>query len=219
MSRPHLDQIVHGDAAKVIAPWPNRFVDLICMDPPYGNASAYGRARRRIAGDEHPLVGLQVLEACYRLLKLNRTAYMFCGAHHLGFLEDFFHRYSAFRLRELLVWNKQQMGFGNTFRRGYECVLVLEKGHPTYRESAIPTVLTYPRAATDQHPHAKPLPLLERLIAASTDPGDLVFDPFAGSGSTLVAAAQLGRHYLGIEIDAAYTAVAQSRVGPIKDVA
>lgn len=219
MTRPTLDQILVGDAGTLVPQWPARFVDLIVTDPPYGNATAYGRARRRIVGDQHPLVGLQVVEASYRLLKMNRTAYMFCGAQHVGFLEDFFFRYSAFRLRELLVWNKAAMGFGNVFRRGYECVLVLEKGTPSYREKAIPTVLTYPRASTIDHPHAKPLPLLERLIAASTDPGELVFDPFAGSGSTLVAAKKLSRRFLGIEIDPAYAVGARSRVGPRNEAA
>jgi len=54
------------------------------------------------------------------------------------------------------------------------------------------------------HPFEKPIPLLERLISIFTIPGTVVFDPFFGSGSTLKAARNLGRHYIGCEIDHKY---------------
>jgi site-specific DNA-methyltransferase (adenine-specific) len=61
------------------------------------------------------------------------------------------------------------------------------------------------------HPTQKPLALLERVITASSDPGDLVLDPFAGSGTTGVAAARLGRRFIGIDIDARYLELAVKR--------
>ena len=54
------------------------------------------------------------------------------------------------------------------------------------------------------HPTQKPEKLIAKLILASSKPGDIVFDPFAGSGTTCVAAKKLGRRYLGIEIDHEY---------------
>lgn len=62
------------------------------------------------------------------------------------------------------------------------------------------------------HPTQKPEKLLAKLILASSDPGDLVFDPFLGSGSTGVTAKKLGRHYLGIEQNEQYCAWAQYRL-------
>jgi len=61
------------------------------------------------------------------------------------------------------------------------------------------------------HPNEKPVPLMRQLIEITTKPGDVILDPFAGSGSTLVAAVQTGRKYIGIEIDADYHALAQKR--------
>lgn len=210
--RPESDRIYTGDAAAMLATWPKESVELLLTDPPYGNATAYGRAKRRIVGDEHPLIGLQVVAASYRLLRRNATAYVFCAAHHVGFLEHFFLRYSQFRLRELLVWNKLNVGFGSQFRRAYECILVLEKGKPTYRETPIPTLLSVARASAKLHPHAKPTALLERLIRASSDVGDVVLDPFAGSGSTCLAARNLDRKFIGIEIDPDYAEIARQRL-------
>jgi DNA modification methylase len=73
-------------------------------------------------------------------------------------------------------------------------------------------VLEVPRPkASPQHPVAKPVELVRRMVANSSAPGDVVLDPFLGSGSTLIAAEQLGRRCFGIEIDPAYVEVAVAR--------
>jgi site-specific DNA-methyltransferase (adenine-specific) len=63
-----------------------------------------------------------------------------------------------------------------------------------------------------RHPTQKPLALLERLILACTKPGDLVLDPFAGSGTTGVAAIKLGRSFIGFETEAEYSRLARKRI-------
>lgn len=63
-----------------------------------------------------------------------------------------------------------------------------------------------------EHPCQAPLALLERMVLASSNPGDLVLDPFAGSGTTLVAAKKLGRRYYGFELSASYARIAGSRL-------
>lgn len=62
------------------------------------------------------------------------------------------------------------------------------------------------------HPTQKPEKLLAKIILASSKPGDLVFDPFNGSGTTTVVAKKLERHYLGVEIDETYCCLAQKRL-------
>lgn len=63
-----------------------------------------------------------------------------------------------------------------------------------------------------QHPTAKPIALMETLIRQSSNVGDIVLDPFAGGGSTLIAAKRLERHYIGFEIDKQYYDIAYSRL-------
>ncbi len=65
----------------------------------------------------------------------------------------------------------------------------------------IPDVIDFPYAGNRLHPTQKPVEALRPLIEAFTKPGDLVLDPFSGSGSTLAAAQQLGRDWTGIELD------------------
>lgn len=209
---PELDRIYTGDALSVLKGWPDRFVDLVVTDPPYGNAIAYGRAKRRIAGDENPLVGLMAMAEAYRVLKRNSNAYVFADIKHLGFIENFFVRYTGYRIRDVLIWDKAHMGLGYGFRRRYECIFALEKGKPEYRDKGLPNVIAVPRVNTKDHPHAKPVDLIKRLIRTSSDEGEIVLDPFVGSGTTCVAAAALGRRYLGIELSPAYAAIARKRL-------
>jgi site-specific DNA-methyltransferase (adenine-specific) len=63
-----------------------------------------------------------------------------------------------------------------------------------------------------RHPTQKPLALLDRVVAAASSPGDLVLDPFAGSGTTGVAATRAGRRFLGVEMDPAYLSLASRRI-------
>lgn len=207
-----VDEILCGDALRLLPELPPNSVDLLLTDPPYGDATGYGRPKRTIVGDEHPLVGLAAVAACYRLLKRNRSAYVFCGVAHLAFVQDFFARYTRFRLRGVLVWDKLYLGMGQPFRRRFECILVLEKGAPRYRDRGLPDLLAVRRPQARVHPHEKPVELLKRLILTSTDPSGLVLDPFAGSGAGCVAARLAGRHFLGIELEDEYVELARRRV-------
>jgi site-specific DNA-methyltransferase (adenine-specific) len=89
----------------------------------------------------------------------------------------------------------------------------LEKGKPAYRSRGFANVLTHTRALTNrEHPHKKPVEILLPLIEHTTAPNDLVVDPFAGSGSTGVAAVRLGRDFIGIECAYKYVQVARARL-------
>jgi len=64
----------------------------------------------------------------------------------------------------------------------------------------------------DEHPCQLPVPLLERIVLMSTDPGDIVLDPFLGTGTTAIAAKTLGRHFVGIDIDPEYAKIANEKI-------
>lgn len=204
--------IICGDALNTLKQIPGNSVAAVITDPPYGNNTDYGAGRVRIIGDEHPLLGMMVLAACYRVLKRNSSAYMFCGVEHLPIITTFFACYTRFKARSVIVWDKAFHGRGYGFRKQYECILVLEKGRPSYRTPGLPNVLKFPRTGNRDHPHAKPLPLIEALIRQSSDEGDPILDPFLGSGTTAVAAHRLARGCIGVEIDPKYCEIARGRL-------
>lgn len=120
--------------------------------------------------------------------------------------------------KQMVVWDKGPMGLGWHYRRSYELVLVGQKpGRCKWYDSTrkvenivrnIPKII--PRK-TD-HPTPKPVALAEHFIRLHTLPGETVFDPFAGGGSTLVAAVQSGRKAIGVELDERWAEIAAKRL-------
>ena len=95
----------------------------------------------------------------------------------------------------------------------HESAYLLVKGRPSEPSWALADVIEWQDSPKNElHPTEKPLSILMPLIEAFSRPGQIVIDPFAGSGSTLMAAKMLGRDYIGIELDAEYHAIARQRL-------
>jgi DNA modification methylase len=206
------DQLIHGDCLNTLSLLESDSVDLVCTDPPYGDNCGYGRAGRTIAGNEHPLLGLSALAASYRLLKRNRACFFFLDAKHLAFVDFFVRRYTKFSIKEYLVWDKRTMGMGFGYRKRHEMILALEKGRASYNSAALANVLPFKRVSTPDHPHTKPVELLQALILHATRENDVVLDPFLGSGTTAIAAKATNRRYIGIERESGYVQLAKARL-------
>ena len=146
------------------------------------------------------------------MLKKNSNAYFFLDIKHLPIIRQFVEQYTRYDLKDWIVWDKVNMGMGYGFRKQHELILVLEKGKPKYRNMGLPNLLNEKRVISKQHVHQKPVRLVKQLIEQSSDVGDIVLDPFAGSGTTCLAAEQLGRNWIGIELEAAYAEIARTRL-------
>ena len=89
---------------------------------------------------------------------------------------------------------------------------MLVKGEPAAPAQPIPDVIEFPYTGNKLHPTQKPLAALKPLIDAFCPAGGTVLDPFAGSGSSLVAARQLGQQFIGIELDEQHHRTATARL-------
>lgn len=117
----------------------------------------------------------------------------------------------------MIVWDKGGLGMGWHYRRCYETVLVGEKPGAKckwYGGNSVPNVIRYGKIipSAEQHPTEKPEELASHFILLHSEPGDLILDPFAGSGSTLAAAERLGRKWIGCELDPHWAALAERRI-------
>ena len=127
---------------------------------------------------------------------------------------------SGFSFKHLLVWVKNHFVIGmGDYQQRHEPVLYgwREDGpHFFISDRCQSSVFEVDKPrASDLHPTTKPVPLIARMIANSSRPGEIVYDPFCGSGSTIVAAAQLKRVGFGCELDPAYLAVELERLGAL----
>jgi site-specific DNA-methyltransferase (adenine-specific) len=125
-------------------------------------------------------------------------------------------RLAGFTVKSVLVWDRMHHGMGDlkgSFAPQYDTCIFAVKGRYILPNCRPANVIRCPRlnGAEMVHPNEKPLALMRQLIEAATAPGALILDPFAGSGSTLAAAAMAGRRYIGIEIAAEYHAIALQR--------
>ncbi len=124
-----------------------------------------------------------------------------------------------YRVQGMVVWDKGSMGLGNGFRSQHELICHASKGVPTIVDRGVGNVLCHKRCEPVNHPSPKPVALMEQLITTVTAPGGVVLDPFMGSGSTLLAGRQVGRHVIGIELDESYCEIAAERCGgPMRHV-
>jgi site-specific DNA-methyltransferase (adenine-specific) len=124
-------------------------------------------------------------------------------------------RAAGLELKTPIFWDKLNHTSGDLegdFGAQVEIFIFAHKGRHKLRGRRLANLWRIPRDPAGEHPTPKPVALMERMVACSTDDGGLVLDPFMGSGSTGVACANLGRRFIGIEIDPAYFDIAARRI-------
>ncbi len=211
------NQIISGDCIQIMKTIPNNSIDLIITDPPYGDNVAYGWSNKVIKNNENPLINCSALIECYRILRKNKSLYIFTNWKHYPFLTEFILRYTKFKIRHLIVWRKHNFGLGWAFRNQFELILVLEKGKPKYNLNDFSDVqnASHINHNNSTHPHEKPVDLIIKMIEHSSKEGDLILDPFCGSGSVCLASEKMNRKWIGIELEEKYVEMAKDRMNNI----
>jgi site-specific DNA-methyltransferase (adenine-specific) len=204
----------HADARDVLRSLPAESIDLIVTDPPYGiglyregaamSSSKFAETQGAMYDDD-PKTIMDMLDETFmhaaRLLKGDGHAYIF---FHMTRYEPVFlmlRRHFGDCEPTPLIWLKQTTGIGDPTRSWiytYEPCFWVNRGRGLVKPQPF-NVLKYDTVSKKIHSVEKPVALMRHLIEASAVKGEVVLDPFAGSGSTLVAAAQLGCRFIGVE--------------------
>src|ERR671921_45381 len=146
----------------------------------------------------------------FRVLKRNTHFYLFCDAETMFVAKPEAER-AGFRFWKPLVWDKKTIGMGYHYRARYEFILFFEKGKRRLNDLGVADVLSVPRVHGG-YPAEKPWEVAEILIKQSSLPGEVVADPFMGSGSVGVAAMRLGRRFLGNDLNPEAVRIAAQRL-------
>lgn len=222
--------VYHADARSVLQDFPRESFDLILTDPPYGVAFSSGFRGESFGqidndGEADRDVVHEVLTECVRLVGQNRHLYVFGPNDVLGGLK-------VSETTEL-VWDKGVIGAGDltsAWGPAHEPITFAvskfrhagQAGKPSHAVRLRKgSVLRFPRPTGRKvrHPNEKPVALLRELIESSTRVGDRVLDPFAGSGSSAVAALLSGRRAVLVESDARWVPLILERVMAAERVA
>lgn len=221
-------RLIEGEALATLQTLEAGSVDCVVTDPPYGidyrtvNGASPSEKHRSsrvvpwqpIVGDDRPRG--EWLHPCLRALRDGGALYLCCRQD----VEPEWRRLLAeagFSFKQRLVWHKRAHGKGDlagTYAMTCEDVLFVTKGRHllSCRPSMLLDVGCVPTWKLRHHPHQKPVGLFRRLIAASTPPGGTVLDPFAGSGTTGIAALAEGRKAILVEREPAYCDVIRRRL-------
>jgi site-specific DNA-methyltransferase (adenine-specific) len=194
--------ILHGDCVALMADLDAESVDFVLTDPPY-LVDYRSRDGRRVKNDDNDEWLLPAFRQVRRVMKQSTLCVSFYGWHKA---DIFFSAWRAAGLTPVghIVFRKQYASARRLLLYQHEQAYLLCKG-PTPRTSEpISDVIDFPYTGNTLHPTQKPIAAIEPLIHAFCPIGGIVLDPFCGSGSTLLAAHNTGRQYIGVELDQAH---------------
>lgn len=224
--------ILCDDSRNVIKRIPDNSIDFILTDPPYnigkhstGNIPLPGRSPLNNDVADWDLIDFFPEEWSndfIRILKPNGNLFIFTSYNQIGrWYNELDHRFDT---TNFMIWHKTnpapkifKAGFLNSCEMIFTC---WNKGHTwnfisqaemhNFFES---TICMKPERLTDpKHPAQKPVALLKKIISIASNPDDIIFDPFMGVGSTGVAALELGRKFIGVEVNPKYFNAAKVRI-------
>ena len=202
--------IIGGDCIEIMQTLPARSVDFILTDPPY-IASYRSRDNRTLRNDDNAAWLAPSFVEMHRVLKNDACAISFYGWPKVDLFFAAW-KQAGFRVGGHMVFRKRYASKTAFLQYRHEAAYLLVKGNPAFPEDPLPDVMDWTYTGNKFHPTQKSIHILKPLIEAFTKPDDLVLDPFAGSGSTCVAAHRTGRHYIGIELDAKHHLTASQRL-------
>ncbi|GIK41625.1 MAG: methyltransferase [Chloroflexota bacterium] len=233
----NFNHLICGDAVQEMSRLPDACVDLLIADPPYNLGKDYGNNLDRKAWREYEAFTRAWLAQAVRLLKPTGSIYVFMGVRFVSRLFMLLEEEFKLEFNGWITWHYTQgMGRKTGFSPRHEDILYFTRSQQFtfnldevrvpqkyYRErnnmaGANPgdvwtfSHVHYCSAEREAHPTQKPEALLERIIKASSQPGQVVLDPFVGSGTTCRVAQILGRAWFGIDVNPEYISMSQKRL-------
>lgn len=202
--------IYKQDAIDWLSTLEDSSVDLIITDPPYESLEKHRKigttTRLKMSkSSSNPWFKIfpntkfePLLDEIYRVLKPNSHFYLFCDQETMFIIKPLAEKV-GFKFWKPIVWDKVNIGMGYHYRSRYEFILFFEKGKRKLNNLSIPDIITVKRIFKG-YPTEKPVSLISIFIEQSSCNGELVVDPFFGSGSTLIAANSLNRLFMGSDI-------------------
>lgn len=198
---------------------PEACIDCVVTDPPYRVISGgmrienekNGYATSVVKGIENGRVFKhndiepeQWLPELFRVLKPGTHCYIMTNNLNLERMLTLA-RAVGFHFSNLLIWEKNNVNANRYYMKGTELTLFFQKKPArTINNAGSKQIYRADNPRNKLHPTEKPIELMQHYIENSTAPGQVILDPFAGSGATLVAAHLTGRAWVGAEIDPAY---------------
>ena len=210
-------KLLQGDCLEEMKSIPDGSVDMILTDIPYGEVNQKSSGLRKLDRGRADECNFDINSMVDTFVRIGRGSfYVFCGTEQVSVITTAFKRHKL--TTRVCVWEKSNpspMNGSRLWLSGMEFCVFARKPKATFNEHCQKALWKFPVGRSKTHPTEKPLALMSRLVTASSNDGDIILDPFMGSGTTGVACKNLNRDFIGIELDKGYFEIAQKRMGLI----
>ena len=215
--------IYNKDVLEVVKEIKNESIDMIFTDPPYliNYKTNYRKNKKHkfckeIEGDNNVLLIDNFIKEAYRILKNDTAMYICCSWKTSDIFKSLLTKHD-FKIKNQIIWVKNNWTAGDLkgqFGQQYEIVFLAVKGKPKFNGKRITDVWNFNRVSGNKqlHQNEKPVELVELCIQKHSKENDLVFDGFAGVGTTGIACKKLNRKYILCEIDKEYFNIMKNRL-------
>ncbi len=223
-------RVEQSDCMRFLASLPDRSVDVVTTDPAYSGMNqhmsfGHGRIVGRYGEEfnqrwftefrDDPDTFLAFLRECRRVMSDGGHIYVMFDSFSLLSLGHLMRE--VFAVKNLIVWDKVNLGMGHYFRRRHETIVFATKGHRRLSRRDLADVWPLKRIHRAAYPTQKPVALFSRMLAGSAAPGMTVCDPFVGSGSSAVAALLAGCEVVAADIDPRAVRLASERCAAVAE--
>lgn len=208
------NKIYNQDCLDVMREMNSESVDLLLTDIPYGGVNRKSNGLRNLDKKDADVFTMDMQILVREMVRVTKgSGYIFCGWEQMSEIVSIIRELGI--SNRVIVWEKTNpspMNGQSIWLSGIELAVFFKKKNATYNQHCKNVVVRFPCGRGKVHPTEKPLNLFKHFIAVSSNEGDVVFDPFLGSGTTAVGAIELNRKYIGVELSQEYFKVAENRI-------
>ena len=224
-----------GNSVELLKELESNSIDLLVTDPPYkvatggvpsdnNNVTLNKNRPKGILTEHSQLIKIipkfsEWIPECYRVLKNETHAYFMINSSNLLELANEVEK-AGFKIHNILIWRKNNCTPSQFYMKNCEYVIFCRKGKAKYINNIGDSKAVHDFnniIGNKQHPTEKPVDLMKLYVENSSQVGDMVLDPFMGSGTTAAVSIQHGRGYLGCELNPEYGPLQEDRIKSAND--
>lgn len=215
-----INKVFNEDCFKGIKKIKDNSIDMLLTDISYGmdfQSNHRKEKHLKIQNDNNVNWFPEWIKEIDRVSKDDAHLYIFCSHHKVDFFKSEIEKFR--KVKNILIWEKNNIGMGDLFgdyAPKYEMVLFCSNGEKKLNGGRDANIIKANRTQNNLHATEKPVDLMEFFIQKSSNENDIILDTFAGSGSTLVAAKNTKRNFIGFEIEKKYYETINKRLSSVQ---
>lgn len=209
-----MNEIKNKNAMELLAETSSNYIDLLLTDIPYNEVNRKSAGLRNLDKGDADILDVPLDMLIREMVRVTKgSGYIFCGFQQISEIVRIIKETTP--SVRLMVWEKSNpspMNGDKIWLSSIEPIVYFKKPKATFNEHCKGAVLRFPTERGKLHPTQKSLKLFQHIVKVSSNEGDVVCDPFMGSGTTAIASLSLNRSFIGGDLNPDYCKIANERI-------